>query len=1189
MLEARSLGRIRFQLLGQAGLFAGHSGTAVRVSTQKGFALVAYLAMNAGRPVSRGVLADLLWGDRAEAQARQSLRQAILTLRRDLGAAGSASLNADDQSLSLTVVAEDVDALQFAACAASADPAQRQRCLQIPWAPFLDNFSVGVEAFDEWATAERHRLDVLATRVFSDLAKQCDAAGDGERAILAVERLIAIDPVDEERVRRLLLLEARYRGPDAALARAKELVARLKREVDAEPEAATLAVIDDIKRGIAPTRLGPHPEPRRASAETETSTAVAVAVADVKNDHPVPQPWSWHDASAVRRGLGLFAIVGLVAGGAALSWKMSGAPSTGESNPPAVITSTSDAWQSPPLPSGRDERASEQRKGAIPIVILPFKTYEDTASVRMMADMMTDDLTNVLSRIRYFRVISRQTARAYHALQIADAGRELGVRYVVESSVRTHGDKLRVSVELTDTASRAVVWATHIEREDTNRHVVLDEIVRRLVRELQVGSYPIESARLSDDSGADALAYRGMAALHVAFSKITLEAYDQARVLFAEALNRDPKNVLARLGMGSYHVNVAVQRLVPDVNNHLNKAREIITAVIEERPQISGAHHQLGVILQTTGKLKEAIESFERSLEINPSNAGSHAHIGFALARMGRAAEGIEHIRYALRLSPKDPVLPIWLEMAGAAELELGHYQQAIEYFQRSIAIAPTYPRPWAGLVAAQALAGDLESSRRSADELRKSAPTLTAQQLYERFARLSSESLRLQEGLRRALLETAGSPATQRAWLSPVRPSQTPREPIARERGLVAIAVLPFRSYGENGDSKAVVADMVTDDLTYLLSRVSVFRVISNQTAARYRGQNIDIAAVGAELGVHYLVEGTVSTRENILTATVALVDAGSRLQIWSGRFERTGGDRHAMQREIVSSLARELQVSATKFENGRISNDPDVHELIFKGFAAIQESRLNGVEALRPAEGYFQKALERDPKAIRAQIGLGAFHAHMAVQLFAPDPAPHLVKAEAILQQAINRHPGLSESYQPMGLVHVARGHMDKAAATFERAIELNPSDAPSHAQYGRALVSLGRAQEGLEHIRYAMQLGPRDPVLGYWLAFAGYAYLELGRYDEAIDHLARAHATNPTQPRTALTLVSALAMAGRMNEARLKLEQVQQTHPHLTREKIAKMYGGVDGRLQTREGIQRVLAAETTHHSDHSIPNK
>lgn len=1183
MLDVGAPSRLRFKLLGRPLLACGDTGS-VRISAQKGFALLVYLAMNQAAPVNRAILADLLWSDRVDAQARQNLRQLILTLRRDLSPRHVAVLQTDDQSVSLATEAADVDAVQFEAWAK--DPALRARCLELPWGSFLDGFSVGSEAFDEWVVAERHRLDAIATRVFSDLAKQFDAAGDGERAILALERLITIDPGEEERHRQLLRLEAHYRGADAALARGRELAGMLKSEVDAELEPATTALLEDIRRQ------------RKTAADVGVQRARSIAdrpVADVASDNnvahqsqPKRSPWlrrlPWGESLGLR-GTALLASLVLISAGATLLWIFNGKPAPdGGRDRSAIVASAPDPWRSPPLPSGRNEGGIDLRKGAIPIVVLPFKTYEDTASVRVLADIVTDDFTNMLSRVRYFRVISRQTARAYHARQIdvADAARELGVRYALEGSLRTQADKLRVTVELTDTANRTVVWATQVEREDVNRHVVLDEIVRRLVRELQVGSYPIESARLSNDPDADALSYRGMAALQVAFSKLTLEAYEQALALFAEALKRDPQNVTARLGLGSYHVNVAVQRLVPDVDDHLNKALEIISAVIREKPDISGAHHQLGIILQTSGKLQEAIESFERALEINPSLAGSHAHIGFALARMGRASEGIEHIRYAMRLSPKDPSLAIWLEFAGATELELSHYQEAIENFRRSIALAPAYPRPWAGLVAAQALAGDIEAARRSVDQLRKSSPNLTAQQLYRRFARLSSQSPRLQEGLRRALLEGAAAPAIQRSWQSPARSSQTAREPIARDRGLVAIAVLPFRSYDGNGDSKAVVADMVTDDLTYLLSRVSVFRVISNQTAASYRGQNIDVAAIGAELGVHYLVEGTASTREGILTVNVALVDASTRLQIWSGRFERTGQDRPAMQREIVNSLARELQVSATTFENGRTSNDPDVHELIFKGFAAIQATRLHGVEALRPAEAYFQKALERDPDAIRAQIGLGAFHAHMAVQLFAPDPTPHLAKAEAILQQTINRYPSLSESYQPMGLVHIARGHMDKAAQTFERAIELNPSDAPSHAQYGRALVSLGRAQAGLEHVRYAMQLSPRDPVLGYWLAFAGYAYLELGRYDEAIDHLGRAHATNPTQPRTALTLVAALAMAGRMNEARLKLEQLQQTHPHLTRDRIAKMYAGADGRLQSREGIRRVLAPENAEHS-------
>ena len=97
-------------------------------------------------------------------------------------------------------------------------------------------------------------------------------------------------------------------------------------------------------------------------------------------------------------------------------------------------------------------------------------------------------------------------------------------------------------------------------------------------------------------------------------------------------------------------------------------------------------------------------------------------------------------------------------------------------------------------------------------------------------------------------------------------------------------------------------------------------------------------------------------------------------------------------------------------------------------------------------------------------------------------------------------------------------------------------------------------------------------------FWVigsAFAGYAALELGRHDEAINYLGRAHATNPSQPRTALTYIAALAMGGRMSEARLKLEQLQNTHPHLSHERLLRMYDDEGGRIQTTEGSRRVLA--------------
>jgi TolB-like protein/Tfp pilus assembly protein PilF/DNA-binding SARP family transcriptional activator len=1176
MLEARPLGRIRFQLLGQPGLFAGHSNTAVRVSTQKGFALLAYLALNAGRPVGRGVLADLLWGDRAEAQARQNLRQAILTLRRDLGAAGSASLNADDQSVSLAVEADDVDALQFAACAASADPAQRQRCLEIPWAPFLGNFSVGAEAFDEWAAAERHRLDTIATRVFSDLAKQFDAAGDGERAILATERLVAIDPVDEERLRRLLMLEARYRGPDAALARAKELVARLKREVDAEPEAATRAIIDDIKRGLAsPPRLSTAAEARTG---TEAAAKPTSATSRVEPPRATPAPWLTREVFLGRPGVALCAIIALIAAG--LLWTSYGrSPSGGGGSKPAVASSTPDSWQSPGGSRGASSRL-------VPIAVLPFTTSgAEAEALQPTAEAVTDDLTNILSRVPGLRVISRQTMRAYRerAVDIATIGTELGVRYVLEGSMHKVGDRLRVNAELIDPRSRSPVWSDRIERDIGRQHEILDEIVGRLGRQLQMSVTMTEAVRAATDPSVAALLQKGWAA-HYSAGTRGLGGIEQARSYFSRALEQEPDNVAAKTGMAAVLVSLVIQDSSNDHPGSLDRAETLLREAIAASPRSNGAHYYMGVVHRVRGRPMDAIASFEQAIEINPSHASSYAHLGFMLSRVGQPAKGLEYIQYAMRLSPKDPILSHWLNFAGFAELELERDERAIDLFRRALDLRRSYHAPYVGLAVAYALTGRLDDAHRMLAELRAFAPKLSRDRLLERFGDRGTTKRRLTRGLELAL-----APAASPSWQSPLLPSQRADDILAPGRGVVAIGVLPFTFHSESGNGHGVIADMVTDDLTYLLSRAPVFRVISRQTMMSYRGQTIDARALGSELGVHYLLEGNVSIRGDVLRVAVGLIDTRTRLHVWSGSFERTGEDRHALQTEIVTSVGRELHYSVAGVEGMRASSSPDVNELIFRGFAAIGESRRRGAEGLRPAENHFEQALQKDPGAIRASVGLGLFHTHMALQMFAPEPAPHLARAEEILRPITERHPRFSEAHAGMGLIHAARGEMREAIAAFERAITLDPSNAPSHAQIGRALVRLGHPQMGLAHINYAMKLSPRDPVIGYWIAFAGYAELELGNFERAVEHLNRSHSMNPTQPRTLQVLIAANALAGNLGLARQQLALLQQQHPHLTHERLRKMYSH-QSRTGTRfqEGMLRVLSEQAAGAPQHRADN-
>jgi TolB-like protein/Tfp pilus assembly protein PilF len=393
---------------------------------------------------------------------------------------------------------------------------------------------------------------------------------------------------------------------------------------------------------------------------------------------------------------------------------------------------------------------------------------------------------------------------------------------------------------------------------------------------------------------------------------------------------------------------------------------------------------------------------------------------------------------------------------------------------------------------------------------------------------------------------------------------------------GVVALVVMPFANDGLSDQTIDLAARMLTADLADSLSQLAMFRVISNQTAETYRGQSFDAAAVGRDLGVRYVLEGSIMSRGEILQVNAQLVDARTRSVVWSGRFERTGSDLFTVQSEIINEIGREMRLKIEGLEDSQASADPDVHELVFKGWGAINAGRRQGVAALRAAEGYFTEALKREPENTRALNGLAAYQVRMAIQLFVPNPAEYLAKAESIARQLIAQHPKLAGPYVTLGLVQSARDENEAALQSFEHAIVLNPSNAPVHAHVGRVLIDLGHAKEGLEHITYAMRLSPHDPTLTYMFAFAGEAELELGHVDAAIKNFERSAKLQPGQPQTLLGLMSAYAIAGRLVDARTVLSRLQKERPYLTTAALLKLQSKKLHHPIANEGLSRLFAS-------------
>lgn len=373
------------------------------------------------------------------------------------------------------------------------------------------------------------------------------------------------------------------------------------------------------------------------------------------------------------------------------------------------------------------------------------------------------------------------------------------------------------------------------------------------------------------------------------------------------------------------------------------------------------------------------------------------------------------------------------------------------------------------------------------------------------------------------------------KAWRSPslTLPTSHAGDLMAAQT-LVPLVVLPFKSRNSNGGDDQMIADAITEDVSSALSRFHELRVIAHRTALSYAGQATDVAAVGAELGVRYVVEGSVRSDGDRLHVTVQLIDAASRLYAWTESFDRDRTNVFEGGNAIAMGLARALQVGVTLARSrDTIRLEPEIGALIAKGFA----TQYGGFtyERLTNALTIFEEALVRAPGLPSAMVAVAAASLDLMSNYSVSDRRLQIERSEKLLRRALEKQPDFANAHFYLGRLHKLRADYPLAQQSLLRALELNPSLSPAYAQLGHTLVRQGRALEGLEHILYAIKLSPKDPSIGFKYYFAGEAALELGDNDLAQHWLLRAHAKLPgSSPFVPGWLAAAYALNGNATQA-------------------------------------------------------
>jgi len=361
--------------------------------------------------------------------------------------------------------------------------------------------------------------------------------------------------------------------------------------------------------------------------------------------------------------------------------------------------------------------------------------------------------------------------------------------------------------------------------------------------------------------------------------------------------------------------------------------------------------------------------------------------------------------------------------------------------------------------------------------------------------------------------------------------------EPIATPR--LSIVVLPFKNLS-NDTEQQYFADGITEDLTTDLSRIAHSLVISCNTAFTYRNKRIDTRQIGRELGVRYVLEGSIRRSGSRVRVTAQLIDAAADAHLWADRFDSDTVDLSSLQNEITSRIANALGVELIAAEAARLTEYLDALDLVLRGRAVLWQPGTH--DSYMEAINLFEHALALDPESVEAQSRLANALVVRVLNGMAGSPAADLARAEGLIDQALATSPRYAFAHHVKGHVLLALRGWEEAIAEYEAALASNHNLVA--ALHGLALCKLcaGSIGEVPQLMEQAIRLSPRDPGIGHCYDLIGIVHLLQSHIEEAIVWLEKARGALPGVPVFHSHLASAYALSGEAERASAELAEAR-----------------------------------------------
>ena len=364
------------------------------------------------------------------------------------------------------------------------------------------------------------------------------------------------------------------------------------------------------------------------------------------------------------------------------------------------------------------------------VAVLPFTNLSDDSNQQYFADGLAEDIITRLARLRWLFVSARNSSFTYRGKEVnaKQIGRELGVRYVLDGSVRRSGQRLRIGAELSETSTGLQVWAERYDVDLADFFSLQDQITESVIAAIEPRLYAAEHQRFRSRS-PDSLDAWGfvMKAMPYVWDWESTQEIEIAEGLLRQAIEIDPDYARAH-SLLAWTQAALVQLGWADAGDVLGTARAMAQRAIQRDAEDPWSHLAAGYVHMVSRDFDEAVEELTEAIELNPSFGFAHVVLGAINGYGGMSEDGLHHCELGARLSPRDFTQAVNFSVKGLCHFMAGRFAEAVEWERRAVELRPHFGSAWRTLAAAAGKAGDLDVATRALSEAKRLHPSLSVE-----------------------------------------------------------------------------------------------------------------------------------------------------------------------------------------------------------------------------------------------------------------------------------------------------------------------------------------------------------------------------------------------------------------------------------------------------------------------------